>query len=83
MRKITEKLVEKFREYLYEEEKSNATANKYICDLNKLKEYTDRCELNKKLIVNYKEHLQNMGCYKPGNINSFLAAANCFFQFMD
>lgn len=82
MRKITEKLVEKFREYLYEEEKSNATASKYICDLNKLKKYADGQELNKKLIVSYKEHLQNMGCYKSGSINSFLAAANCFFQFM-
>ena len=82
MRKITEKLVEKFREYLYEEEKSNATASKYICDLNKLKKYADGQELNKKLIVSYKEHLQNMECYKSGSINSFLAAANCFFQFM-
>lgn len=86
MRKITNKLLEKFREYLYEEEKSGATVSKYICDIKKLKEYVneyaDGYELDKKLIVNYKEYLQNKGCYKSGSINSFLVAANCFFQFM-
>lgn len=83
MKKITEKLLEKFKEYLYEEEKSTATINKYICDLGKLVKYANGWELNKKLIVGYKEYLQNKGCYKSGSINSFLAAANCFFQFMD
>lgn len=82
MRTITNKLIEKFREYLYEEEKSNATVSKYICDIKKLKEYANGQELDKKLIVGYKEYLQNKGCYKSGSINSFLVAANCFFQFM-
>ena len=82
MRTVTNKLVEKFREYLYEEEKSNATVSKYICDIRKLKEYANGHELDKKLIVSYKEYLQNKGCYKSGSINSFLVAANCFFQFM-
>ncbi len=82
MRKVTNKLVEKFREYLYEEEKSNATVSKYICDIKKLKEYANGRELDKRLVVSYKEHLQNKGCYKSGSINSFLVAANCFFQFM-
>ena len=82
MRTVTNKLVEKFREYLYEEEKSNATVSKYICDIKKLKEYANGHELDKKLIVSYKEYLQNNGCYKSGSINSFLVAANCFFQFM-
>ena len=82
MRTVTNKLVEKFREYLYEEEKSNATVSKYICDIKKLKEYANGHELDKKLIVSYKEYLQNKGCYKSGSINSVLVAANCFFQFM-
>ena len=82
MRTITNKLIEKFREYLYEEEKSNATVSKYICDIKKLKEYANGQELDKKLIVGYKEYLQNKGCYKSGSINSFLVAANCLFQFM-
>ncbi len=30
---ITEKQLEDFREYLYEEEKSAATIQKYMCDL--------------------------------------------------
>lgn len=34
MRKITDLSLEKYKEYLYEEEKSVATVNKYINDLN-------------------------------------------------
>lgn len=30
MKKITEKLLEKFKEYLYEEEKSTATINTFV-----------------------------------------------------
>ncbi|MFG6394845.1 MAG: tyrosine-type recombinase/integrase [Lachnospiraceae bacterium] len=82
MRKITDKLIKKFKEYLYEEEKSTATASKYICDLKKLAKYTGSQELTKKLIINYKEYLQNSGKYKTGSINSFIVAANCFFKFM-
>lgn len=82
MRKITSQMVEEFREYLYEEEKSPATASKYICDLNKLSIYAGEEELTKKLVINYKEYLQSNGEYKSGSINSFLVAVNCFFRFM-
>ena len=51
MRTVTNKLVEKFREYLYEEEKSNATVSKYICDIKKLKEYANGHELDKKQLA--------------------------------
>lgn len=82
MRKITSQMVEKFREYLYEEEKSPTTIKKYICDLNKLSIYAGEQEITKKLVINYKEYLQSSRKYKSGSINSFLVAINCFFQFM-
>lgn len=82
MRKITSQMVEKFREYLYEEEKSPTTAKKYICDLNKLIIYAGEQELTKKLVISYKESLQSSKKYKSDSINSFLVAINCFFQFM-
>lgn len=82
MRQITNNMTEKFREYLYEEEKSIATADKYVRDLKKLQKYAIGQELTKKLIINYKEYLQNSGIYKTGSINSFIVSANCFFKFM-
>ncbi len=83
MRKITDLSLEKYKEYLYEEEKSTATVNKYINDLNKLKKFADGKELTKTLVISYKEYLQTECCYKTSSINSFLAAANCFFEFME
>ena len=80
---ITEKLLDMYREYLYEEEKSTATIKKYICDLNKLKRYADGRELTKTLVINYKEYLQKCEHYKASSINSFLTAANGFFRFME
>lgn len=82
MKRITKQMLEKFKKYLYEEEKSHATINKYICDLSKLKMYAGDQELTKKLVISYKEYLQNSGKYQSGSINSFLVAANCFFKFM-
>ena len=79
MRKITDLSLEKYKEYLYEEEKSTATVNKYINDLNKLKKFADGKELTKTLVISYKEYLQTECCYKTSSINSFLAAVNCFF----
>ena len=76
-------VIRKYKEYLYEEEKSVATVNKYINDLNKLKKFADGKELTKSLIISYKEYLHADCCYKTSSINSFLAAANCFFEFME
>jgi hypothetical protein len=38
-RKITEELLEQYKVSLYEQEKSKATIQKYMCDLGKLVEY--------------------------------------------
>lgn len=81
-RQITCKELEKFREYLYEEEKSPATIQKYLRDLGKLMGFSRGCKLDKKKIIEYKEMLKSCGKYQLTSINSFLAAANCFFEFM-
>lgn len=80
---ITEKVLTKYEEYLYEEEKTRATIKKYICDLKKLVEYADGKEITKKMMVAYKEHLLEEGNYKLTSINSFLVAANRLFEFME
>lgn len=81
-RHITQKELEKFREYLYEEEKSSATIQKYMRDVEKLFKYAKGKMLEKRTIIEYKEMLKSSGKYQLSSINSFLAAANCFFEFM-
>lgn len=84
-RQITEELLEKYRIYLYEyeQEKSGATIQKYMCDLKKLMEFAEGRELNKLLVINYKDYLRNEKEYKTSSINSFLVAINRFFDYME
>lgn len=79
---ITEKILEEYKEYLINEEKSISTINKYMCDINKLKEYANGCEITKKLMIEYKEYLRTDKKYKLSSINSFLIAANRLFEYM-
>lgn len=80
-RRITEQYLREFKEHLYEEEKSPATIQKYMCDLNKLAEFAGKQELTKKKMIEFKEMLKQSGCYQLSSINSFLAAANRFLDF--
>ena len=79
---ITKELLDKYREYLREEDKSTATINKYICDLGKLMDYAAGREITKKLMVEYKEDLRVKKQYKLTSINSFLVAANRLFEYL-
>ena len=82
-RKITQEALNKYQNYLYEQEKSRRTIEKYMCDLEKLVEYAaGRC-LDRTLVLEYKEYLKNERDYKTTSINSFLVAANQFFEFME
>ncbi len=79
---ITEEKILQYQEYLYEEEKTTATIKKYTCDLKKLMDYTSGREITKKLMVEYKEALREGKGYRLTSINSFLVAANRFFEYM-
>ena len=54
---ITEKMLKKYETYLYEQEKSKLTIQKYMCDLKKLIDFSKEREMSKMLVVEYKEHL--------------------------
>jgi site-specific recombinase XerD len=81
-RKITEELLEQYKVSMYEQEKSKATIQKYMCDLKKMVKYVGNRELSKLLVIEYKEYLRNEKQYKTSSINSFLVAANRFFEYM-
>lgn len=57
MRKITKKLVEIFKNYLVNEEKSAATLEKYIRDINAFIAWLGERELTKSAVLEYKEHI--------------------------
>lgn len=80
-RVIETKMVEEYREHLLSEEKRGATVEKYLRDLRKFVDYVGDRELDKSLVIAYKNDLKERG-YKISSINSFLAAANQFFQYM-
>ena len=82
-RQITDELLKDYEIFLYEQEKSKATIQKYMCDLRKLVAFSDGREITKLLVIEYKEHLRNKKNYKTSSINSFLVAANRFFEYMD
>lgn len=79
--KITEEILKTYERYLWEDEKTQATIRKYLCDLRKLADYAAGNEITKSLMIHYKEDLKNKMHYKTSSINSFLVAANRFFEY--
>ena len=79
-RKITESLLQKFKEHLMEDEKSEATIKKYIHDINCFVEFVKACEINKQQALFYKAFLEER--YTISSANSMLAALNKFFVFV-
>ena len=83
MRKITERNLKEYRQYMYEEEKSKLTIEKYMRDLRKLAEYVGDQTITKELLISYKEYLLYERQYKVTSVNSFLVAANRFFEYKE
>lgn len=80
---ITEEMINDYKIYLYEQEKSKGTIAKYMRDLQKLVDFVGKEKLTKLLVVEYKEHLKSSGEYKTSSINSFIVAANRFFEYLE
>ncbi len=79
-RRITTEKKEQFRELLRENEKSRATIEKYMRDLDKLEAFLGGEPLDKEKLIAYKAYLQESGRYRTASINSFLTAVNYFCQ---
>ena len=76
---INEKLKE-FSEYLREQERSERTIEKYTRDARRLAEFVGIEELNKPLVLHFKENLRRE--MSQISANSVLAAVNCFLKFL-
>ena len=77
---ITKKLIEKYKHFLIEEEKSPATLEKYMRDVKAFFVWLTGCELNKMAVIRYKEHLITED-YAPSSVNSVLSSLNSFFEY--
>ncbi|MDO4563160.1 MAG: tyrosine-type recombinase/integrase [Clostridia bacterium] len=80
MRKITKEMVKNFELYLYEEEKSGNTIEKYLRDIRFFKEWLNGRELEKSVVLEYKREL--CGKYAPASVNSILSSLNALFAFL-
>lgn len=78
-RVITAKMIAGFREHLILEERSVATIQKYIRDVNAFMAYAQNSAITKETVIAYKKYLQEN--YAVRSVNSMLASINSFFSF--
>ena len=81
MRKITNELILKFKEYLTEEEKSDNTVEKYVRDISFFMNWMSDRDVTKILALDYKKELCEK--YAPASVNAAIASLNSFFVFME
>ena len=77
---LTRKEIERFRNYLREEEKSENTLEKYIRDVTAFSAFCDGM-ITKDTVIAYKQNLIDSG-YAVRSINSMLASINSLFSFL-
>lgn len=77
---LTQNMIERFEERLFDEEKSQATISKYIHDVTHFMIFTDGQPVKKALTVAYKAALENH--YAVTSANSMIAALNAFLRFI-
>lgn len=79
MKKITQEMVVNFKKFLIDEEKSNATLEKYMRDINAFREWLGNRIVEKVMVLEYKAYLVEN--YAPASANSMLSSINSFFEF--
>lgn len=78
-RELTAERIRQFRSYLMQEEKSQATVEKYLRDVRSFGLFLKERPVQKEVVLAYKAYLQENG-YAIRSINSMLASLNSLFQ---
>lgn len=78
---IDTELIQRYTDELQEQEKSEATIQKYLYNITALSEYLGGAELTKKAMVGWKEFLIKK--YAVSSVNTMLAATNSLLDFCD
>ena len=79
---ITEDVIRQFQTKLTEEEKSDATKEKYLRDIRVFAGYCGENELTKETVIAYKQKLIDEG-YAVRSVNSVIASLNSLFSFLE
>lgn len=79
--KLSIEQIQEFANYLCREEKSVATQEKYLRDVQAFCVYADGNEINKELVVSWKKQLVESN-YAVRSINSMLASVNSLLDFL-
>lgn len=78
---LSTKQINEFAGYLCREEKSAATQEKYLRDVQAFSVYLGGVEITKELVIGWKKHLIEQG-YAVRSINSMLASLNSLLDFL-
>ena len=78
---INDKIIEKYKQYLIQEEKSKETIDKYIAEVQTFILKNKGKDILKENMIQYKNELINRGL-NPSTINSKLSALNGLFKFL-
>ena len=78
---ISKEIIRKFQRHLAEEEKSDATVEKYLRDVAAFASYANGAAITKETVIAYKQHLLEEN-YAVRSINSMLASVNSLLGFL-
>lgn len=78
---ITKQHIKDYKNYLYEEEKSQATIEKYIRDIYKFYESLEEGIISKEALISYKQKL--IIKYQLASINSMLISIHGFLDYIE
>ena len=81
LRIITNENIQKFKLYLYEEEKSENTIEKYMRDIRLFCEWLGGKAVDKSAVLDYKKEMCKK--YMPKSVNSMLSSLNALFMYLN
>lgn len=71
--------IENFKQFMIDEEKSQATIEKYIRDIKAFYSWISERSITKQTILLYKEYL--IKNFAPASVNSIISSINSYFEF--
>lgn len=78
---LSQNVIQSYAQHLRQEEKSDATIEKYLRDVGAFWRFARSEALTKDLVIRYKHHLQEQN-YALRSINSMLASVNSLLSFL-
>ena len=80
-KKLTDAMIKRYEDYLYKEEKSCATREKYMRDVRNFVRSVKSAVITKDVVMQWKKQLLQSG-YAVRSINSMLASVNSLLSFL-